>query len=53
MLFDVDEILDLQGLGLRVVGVDRDLRVAVAKEVGHLVQASSSLLSVQILQIPQ
>jgi hypothetical protein len=37
-LFDVDEILDLQSFGFRIVSFDRDLRVAVAEEVGHLVQ---------------
>jgi hypothetical protein len=37
-LFDVDEILDLQSFGFRIVSFDRDLRVTVAEEAGHLVQ---------------
>jgi len=34
---DLDEILDLQPFGLRVVSFDRNLRIAVTEEVGHLV----------------
>ena len=36
-LFDIDEILNLQPFGFRVVSFDRDLWVAVAEESGHLV----------------
>jgi hypothetical protein len=36
--FDIDEILDIQPVGFRIVRLERDLRVAVAEEAGHLVQ---------------
>ena len=36
--FDVYEAFDLQPFGLRVVSLDGDLRVAVAKEAGYLMQ---------------
>jgi hypothetical protein len=35
-LFDVDEILDLQSFGFRIISFDRD-RVTVAEEAGHIV----------------
>jgi hypothetical protein len=35
-LFDVDEVLDLQPFGFRVVSLDRYLRVAVTEKAGHL-----------------
>ena len=33
---DLDEILDLQPFGLRVVSIDRDLQIAVTEEAGHI-----------------
>jgi hypothetical protein len=41
--FDLNEIFNLQSLGLRVVSFDRDLRVTVAEEARHLVQRRAGI----------
>jgi len=42
-LFDIDEILNLQPFGFRVVSFDCDLRVTVAEEARHLVQGRAGV----------